>query len=65
MKTLTIKLPDKTAAEINQAARKLGVSAEDLVRASVEEKLEQLRIGFEEAAEHVLSKNAELYRRLA
>ena len=65
MKTLTINLPDDTADAVDQAARKLGVSSEDLVRASVEEKLEQLRMSFDEAAEHVLRKNAELYRRLA
>ncbi len=65
MKTITIQLPDETADEVDQAARKLGVSSEDLVRASVEEKLERLRLTLEEAADHVLSKNAELYRRLS
>lgn len=65
MKTLTIHLPDKTAARIDEAARKLGLSAEDLVQASVVEKLERLDLSFEEAAQRVLTKNAELYRRLA
>jgi len=65
MKTITIQLPNETADEVDQAARKLGVSSEDLVRASVEEKPEPLRLTFEEAADHVLSKNAELYRRLS
>ncbi len=65
MKTITIQLPDETADEVDQAARKLGVTSEDLVRASVEEKLERLRLTFEEAADYVLRKNAELYRRLS
>lgn len=65
MKTLSIQLPDQTADEIDQAARKLGVPSEELVRVSVEEKLERLRLSFDEATDHVLSKNAELYRRLA
>ena len=63
MKTFTFQLPDKTAAEVDQAARRLGLSIEDLLRRSVEEKLE--RLSFEEAAEYVLKKNADLYRRLA
>lgn len=65
MKTLTINLPDRTAAQVDEAARELGLSAEALVQASIEEKLERLRLSFDEAARHVLDKNAELYRRLA
>lgn len=65
MKTLTIQLPNDTAAQVDEAARKLGVSSEELVRVSVEEKLKQLRMSFEDAADHVLTKNADLYRRLA
>ena len=65
MKTLTITLPDQTADRMDEAARRLGLSVEALVQASVEEKLERLDLSFEDAAEHVLKKNAELYRRLA
>ena len=65
MKMLTINLPEKTAAEADEAARKLGLSVEDLVRASLEEKLQQLSLSFDEAAKRVLEKNAELYQRLA
>ena len=65
MKTLTITLPDETINRLEEAARRAGVSVEELVEAGVEEQLERLRLGFEEASEHVLKKNAELYRRLA
>lgn len=65
MKTLTLHLPDEIAAQVDEAARKLGITAEELARAGVEEKLERLQISFDEAAQHVLKKNDELYRRLA
>mgnify|MGYP006431109281 CR=1 FL=1 len=65
MKTFTINLPDETAERLEALAQRLGVSAEDLVRSSVKEQMERLDDDFEQAAEHVLTKNAELYRRLA
>ena len=65
MKTLTINLPSRTADQVDEAARELGLTPEALVQASIEEKLERLHLSFDEAAQHVLDKNAELYRRLA
>ncbi|WP_022836263.1 ribbon-helix-helix domain-containing protein [Salisaeta longa] len=65
MKTLTINLSDETADRLETLARRLGVSVEDLVRSSVEEQFKSLDDDFEQAAQHVLAKNAELYRRLA
>ena len=65
MKTFTINLPDETAKKLEALAQQLGVSAEDLLRSSVEEQMESLDDDVEQAAEHVLTKNAELYRRLA
>ncbi len=65
MKTLTINLSDETADRLEALAQRLGVSAEDLVRSSVEEQFKSLDNDFEQAAQHVLAKNAELYRRLA
>lgn len=65
MTTLTISLSDETADRLEALAQRLGVSAEDLVRSSVEEQFKSLDDNFEQAAERVLAKNAELYRRLA
>lgn len=65
MKTLTINLSDEMADRLEALARRLGVSTEDLVRSSVEEQFKSLDDDFEEASQHVLAKNAELYRRLA
>ena len=64
MKTLTIRLPDDTAKRVEDAAKELGISAEDLVETSVVEKLDRLDMSFDDAARRVLEKNTELYRRL-
>ena len=64
MRTVKLDLPDDTAARVEEAARHQGISPEDLIRASVEEKLTR-DDEFAAAAERVLGKNAELYDRLA
>lgn len=64
MKTLEIDLPEDLATRIEQAAQSKGLSPEELVRESVEEKLARDE-QFEKAAQHVLAKNAELYERLS
>ena len=43
----------------------MGVSVEDVARMSIEELLAQPEEDFGRAADYVLKKNAELYRRLA
>ena len=62
--SLLIQVPDETANRIEQAAHEKGLSPNDLVRISVEEKLAR-DDAFEKAARHVLGKNAELYERLS
>jgi hypothetical protein len=64
MKTLEIHVPEDIAVKIEQAAEHKGMSLDDLIRISVEEKLAR-DDQFEQAARHVLSKNAELYERLS
>ena len=64
MKTLEIHVPEDVAAKIEQAAEQKGVSLEELIRISVEEKLDR-DDQLERAARHVLAKNAELYERLS
>jgi cell division protein FtsI/penicillin-binding protein 2 len=64
MKTLEIHVPDEIASKIEQAANDLGISIDQLLQASVEEKI-QRDAQFERAAGRVLEKNAELYRRLS
>jgi hypothetical protein len=64
MKTLEIQVPDGFAAEIERVARERGISVDQLLQASVEEKI-QRDAEFDAVAARVLEKNAELYRRLA
>lgn len=65
MTTLTVTLPDTQLSELEEAAKKLGVSIEDLIRVSIDELLSKPDTEFENAVFYVLQKNAELYRRLA
>ncbi len=65
MTTITIQLPDDTAARVEDAARELGLTPEDLVQTSVEEKLTRLSMSFDDVVKHVVDKNAELYKRLS
>jgi predicted transcriptional regulator len=70
MKTLTIELSDETAGRLETLADWLGMSLEEVVQISIHDQLKRfqkrrLDQEYEEAAGEVLSKNAELYRRLS
>jgi len=65
MKTLTLQLSDDTAQRLEVLAEKLGVSPEEIVQAGLAEQLSRLDNEYEQAADRVLQKNAELYRRLS
>lgn len=65
MSSITIDLSPERLTELRRLAAKLGVSPEELARLSVEQLLSQTDEEFERAADRVLRKNAELYRRLA
>jgi len=64
MKSLEIQVTEEVAAKIEAAAHERGVSVDELLRTSVEEKLAR-DAGAHAATEYVLAKNAELYDRLA
>jgi predicted transcriptional regulator len=64
MKTLEVEVPDDVAVRAEAVATKHGVTVEQLLRASLEEKLER-DAELEQAVKEVLAENAELYRRLA
>lgn len=65
MSTLTITLSEDRLSRLQEVARRFNVKAEDLARVCVEELLRQPDEQFELAVDHILSKNAELYQRLA
>ncbi len=64
MSTVTFHVEDEKADQLATAARDRGVAIEELLRQITDEFLAR-KEGFDAAAKYVLTKNAELYRRLA
>ncbi len=62
---LTIDLSPAQADRLRLAAERLGIAPEDLARAAIADLLVAPDEEFQAAAERVLRKNEELYRRLA
>jgi hypothetical protein len=65
MSSITIDISDEQLVRLKEIASRLGISPEDLARVSIVELLAQPEEKFERAADYVLRKNAELYRRLS
>jgi antitoxin FitA len=65
MASITINIPDEQLQKLQQLARDSQVSPEDLLRINIEDWLARPQDEFTQAANYVLNKNAELYRRLA
>ena len=65
MATFTINLPDERVKKLRELAEHFKVAPEELVRASLEELLNRPADDFQRALEYVLSKNTDLYKRLA
>ena len=63
--TLELELDEQQAQRLQEAARKLNVSVNDLAKAAINDLLAKPESDFERAAERVLKKNAELYKRLS
>lgn len=63
--TFTITLPDERVKKLQEIADRFRVAPEELVRASLEELLTRPLDDFQRVLECVLTKNAELYQRLA
>jgi hypothetical protein len=62
---LTVDLSPAQAEQLRQEAERLGVAPEELARAAITDLLATPDQEFARAAERVLRKNEELYRRLA
>lgn len=65
MTTITITLPDDHMHKLKEIAARFHVTPEELARVGIEELLGRPDDTFQQAADFVLKKNAELYRRLA
>lgn len=65
MTTITIPLSDERAAQLRVWAEEAGLPPEEFLRRRVEQLLDRPDQQFQKAADYLLQKNAELYRRLA
>ncbi|MDA0810702.1 MAG: DNA-binding protein [Planctomycetota bacterium] len=63
--SITLELDDEQSDRLNERARELGVDPRDLAKAAVNDLLSRTGADFDRAAEFVLDKNRELYRRLS
>jgi hypothetical protein len=65
MTDLTVSLPDEIVERLRERSAEWGVAPEALVTASVEELLDRPNEEFRELMDYLMSKNMELYKRLA
>ena len=65
MSTISITLSDDRLEKLREIAKRFNVAPEDLARVSIEELLTRPDESFQQAADYILKKNTELYRRLA
>ena len=65
MMTMTLQLDDAKADALRQKAQRVGLDPEQFLRASVYDLIAQPDADFDQAAKRILSKNRDLYRRLA
>ena len=65
MNRITVTIPDDRLSKLQEIAARFQITPEDLVRVSIDELLARPEEDFRQAAEYVLNKNSELYRRLA
>ena len=65
MAAITIDLSDNQLQQLQDLAKVNGISVEVLLKASLEDWLNPQNSDFVNAADYVLTKNVELYRRLA
>jgi len=62
---VTIELSEERATTLRETARRIGVTLEELAGAALSDALDHSKEDFLEAAEYVLKKNEQLFRRLA
>lgn len=65
MTNLVIPVSDDTLLKLQKIAATFRITPEELVSVSIQDLLEQPENEFQRIVKYVLTKNAELYRRLA
>ncbi len=62
---LYLDLTESQNEKLDSTAKRLGIRPEQLAKAALDDLLDKLQEDFEVAAQRVLRKNEELYRRLS
>jgi len=65
MSTITLAIPEDRMVKLRDIAARFNVTLEELVLVSIEELFIRPEDEFQRAVDYILTKNAELYRRLA
>ncbi|MSP39790.1 MAG: DNA-binding protein [Deltaproteobacteria bacterium] len=65
MSTITVTVSDDRLSKLQEIAKRYNITPEDLVRVTIDELIARPEEAFQQAADYVLNKNSELYRRLA
>ncbi len=65
MTSITVQIEEAKAEALRKKANRFGLEPEQFLTASLEDLIGRPAADFDEAARRVLSKNQELYRRLA
>ena len=65
MTMITIPLSEERLAQLRSRAEQAGLAPEEFLRRRVEQLLDRPDEQFRQAANYVMKKNAELYRRLS
>lgn len=65
MSTISVTVSDDRLSKLQEIARRYNITPEDLVRVTIDELIARPEEAFQQAADYVLNKNSELYRRLA
>ena len=65
MNQITIKLSQEQYQELQQIANQQDISPEKILESKIAEWLQESQIDFNQAVNYVLTKNSELYQRLA
>lgn len=65
MTSITVQLEETKAKALREKAKRFGLKPEQFLTATVDDLINQPDPDFDEVARRVLSKNQELYRRLA
>ena len=62
---LSLDLTETQHEKLDLTAKRLGIPREELAKAALNDLLDKPQEDFEAAAQHVLGKNEELYKRLS